>query len=115
VSGLEAGNSACLSAFRELFATAKLVRLAGGDVLFRAGAADHGCYRLEDGLLKVAMVSGIGAERILAILGRGDIVGELAQPGRLRRLPRKTSRGLQIAGQAACSTPARNRHGSGNG
>jgi CRP/FNR family transcriptional regulator, cyclic AMP receptor protein len=62
----------------ELFATAKRMRLAAGDVLFRAGAADDGCYRVEDGLLKVTMVSGSGAERILAFLGRGDIVGELA-------------------------------------
>jgi CRP-like cAMP-binding protein len=61
-----------------LFATAKLVRLGGGDVLFRAGAGDDGCYRVEDGLLKVTMVSGTGAERILAFLGQGDIVGELS-------------------------------------
>ena len=62
----------------ELFARAKLVRLAAGDILFRAGAAADGCYRVEDGLLKVTMVSGSGAERILAFLGRDDIVGELS-------------------------------------
>jgi CRP-like cAMP-binding protein len=62
----------------ELFGTAKLVRLKGGDVLFRAGAGDDGCYRIEGGLLKVTMVSGAGAERILAFLGQGDIVGELS-------------------------------------
>ena len=62
----------------ELFASAKLVRLAAGDILFRAGALDDGCYRVEDGLLKVTMVSGSGAERILAFLGRGAIVGELS-------------------------------------
>jgi CRP/FNR family transcriptional regulator, cyclic AMP receptor protein len=62
----------------ELFAGAKLVRFSAGDVLFRAGAAADGCYRIDDGLLKVTMVSGSGAERILAFLGRGDIVGELS-------------------------------------
>jgi CRP/FNR family transcriptional regulator, cyclic AMP receptor protein len=62
----------------ELFASAKLVRLAAGDILFRAGASADGCYRVEDGLLKVVMVSASGAERILAFLGRGDIVGELS-------------------------------------
>jgi CRP/FNR family transcriptional regulator, cyclic AMP receptor protein len=62
----------------ELFASAKEVRLAAGDVLFRAGASAEGCYRVEDGLLKVTMVSGTGAERILAFLGGGDIVGELS-------------------------------------
>ena len=62
----------------ELFARAKPVRLGAGETLFRAGASDDGCYRIEDGLLKVTMVSGSGAERILAFLGRGAIVGELS-------------------------------------
>ena len=63
---------------RELFARAELVRLPAGRVLFRAGDPGNGCYRVEDGLLKVTMVSNSGAERILAFLGRGAIVGELA-------------------------------------
>ena len=62
----------------KLFANTKPVRLAAGEILFRAGASDGGCYRVEDGLLKVAIVSGSGAERILAFLGRGAIVGELS-------------------------------------
>jgi hypothetical protein len=53
----------------KLFANANRVRLAAGDILFRAGAAADGCYRVEDGLLKVSMVSGSGAERILSRLG----------------------------------------------
>jgi CRP-like cAMP-binding protein len=62
----------------KLFANTKLVRLAAGKILFRAGASDDGCYRVEDGLLKVTIVSGHGAERILAFLGHGAIVGELS-------------------------------------
>jgi CRP/FNR family transcriptional regulator, cyclic AMP receptor protein len=62
----------------KLFVNANQVRLAASKILFRAGAAADGCYRVEDGLLKVTMVSGSGAERILAFLGRGDIVGELS-------------------------------------
>ena len=62
----------------KLFANAKLVRLAAGEILFRAGASDDGCYRVEDGLLKVTIVSGAGAERILTFLGQGAIVGELS-------------------------------------
>ena len=62
----------------KLFANAKRVRLAAGKILFRAGASGDGCYRVEDGLLKVTMVSSFGAERILAFLGGGDIVGELS-------------------------------------
>jgi hypothetical protein len=33
-----------------------------------------GCYRVDDGLLKVAMVTRAGKERVLAFLGRGAIV-----------------------------------------
>ena len=62
----------------KLFANTKLVRLSSGEILFRAGASDDGCYRVEDGLLKVTIVSGAGAERILAFLGQGAIVGELS-------------------------------------
>jgi len=62
----------------ELFAAAELVRLAAGRVLFRAGDSCDGCYRVEDGLLKVTIVSSSGAERILAFLGPGAVVGELS-------------------------------------
>jgi CRP-like cAMP-binding protein len=62
----------------KLFDSEKLVRLAAGKILFRAGASGDGCYRVEDGLLKVTMVSSSGVERILAFLGRGSIVGELS-------------------------------------
>jgi len=41
----------------ELFASAKLVRLAAGNTLFLAGDSGDDCYRIEDGLLKVTMVS----------------------------------------------------------
>jgi CRP-like cAMP-binding protein len=68
-----------------LFAGAKPVRLAADKVLFLAGDPGDGCYRIEDGLLKVTMVSRSGAERILAFLGPGAIVGELSMiDGRTR-------------------------------
>jgi CRP/FNR family transcriptional regulator, cyclic AMP receptor protein len=63
---------------RELFADTEQVQLPAGRMLFRAGDPGDGCYRVEDGLLKVTTVSRAGAERILAFLGRGDIVGELS-------------------------------------
>jgi len=62
----------------ELFKSAKAVRLRSDEVLFLAGDAGDGCYRVEDGLLKVTMVSRSGSERILAFLGPGHIVGELS-------------------------------------
>ena len=61
-----------------LFANAKLVHLAANEVLFVAEDTGDGCYRIEKGLLKVSMVSGSGAERIIAIFGTGAIVGELS-------------------------------------
>jgi CRP-like cAMP-binding protein len=61
-----------------LFGGARSVTLAADQTLFLAGDAGNGCYRVEKGLLKVAMVSRSGTERILAILGPGAIVGELA-------------------------------------
>jgi CRP/FNR family cyclic AMP-dependent transcriptional regulator len=51
--------------------------LKAGEPLFLAGDAGDGCYRLERGLLKVVITSARGEERILAILGPGEIAGEL--------------------------------------
>ena len=62
----------------DLFGSATLVRRAADEVLFVAGDAGNGCYRVEEGLVKVTMMSRAGVERILAILGPGAIVGELA-------------------------------------
>jgi CRP-like cAMP-binding protein len=69
----------------DLFTGAKPVRLAADEVLFLSGDPGDGCYRIDDGLLKVAMVSRSGTERILAFLGPGAIVGELSMiDGRTR-------------------------------
>jgi CRP/FNR family transcriptional regulator, cyclic AMP receptor protein len=72
----------------DLFTSATPVKLDGDEVLFLAGDAGDGCYRVEDGLLKVTMVSRAGGERILAFLGPGAIVGELSM---LDGLPRSAS------------------------
>jgi CRP-like cAMP-binding protein len=71
-----------------LFAAAPRVRLKPGKVLFRAGDAGNGCYRVEQGLLKVMIVSRSGSERILTFLGPGAIVGELSM---IDGLPRSAS------------------------
>ena len=55
----------------DLFASATPVRRAADEVLFVAGDAGNGCYRVEDGLIKVTMMSRAGVERILAFLGPG--------------------------------------------
>jgi CRP-like cAMP-binding protein len=74
--GLLSGLPEHLSA--NLFASAKPMRLAADEVLFLAGDPGEGCYRIDEGLLKVMMVSRSGTERILAFLGAGAIVGELS-------------------------------------
>jgi CRP/FNR family cyclic AMP-dependent transcriptional regulator len=61
-----------------LFGQARIVELAPGQSLFLAGDPGDGCYRVDEGLLKVSVISTAGSERILAILGSGTLVGELA-------------------------------------
>jgi len=53
------------------------VELPVDGVLFRQGAAVDGCYLLESGALKVSIDDHTGREAWLAILGAGDMVGEL--------------------------------------
>jgi CRP/FNR family transcriptional regulator, cyclic AMP receptor protein len=62
----------------DLFAGAKPVRLKADEVLFLASDPGDGCYRIDEGLLKVSMMSRWGTERILAFMGPGSIVGELS-------------------------------------
>jgi CRP/FNR family transcriptional regulator, cyclic AMP receptor protein len=73
---------------RDLFNGATPVRLRVDQVLFHAGDAGDGCYRVVDGLLKVTMLSPSGSERILAFLGSGAVVGELSM---IDGLPRSAS------------------------
>jgi CRP/FNR family cyclic AMP-dependent transcriptional regulator len=61
-----------------LFAAARPRHLKADQTLFTAGDPGDGCYRIETGLLKVTVMSASGRERILAILGPGALVGELA-------------------------------------
>jgi CRP-like cAMP-binding protein len=61
-----------------LFAGAATRHLEADEALFVIGEPGDGCYRLEQGLLKVVVTSPRGEERILAMLGPGAIVGELA-------------------------------------
>ena len=97
----------------ELFAGGEVVRLPAGQVLFRAGDSADGCYRVEDGLLKVTMVSNAGTERILAFHGPGAIVGGLAI---IDGLPRTTSAvavrdsGLSFLSRAAFEAFAEKHH-----
>jgi CRP/FNR family cyclic AMP-dependent transcriptional regulator len=72
----------------ELFDLARVHQLKAGGVLFAAGDAGDGCYCLDKGLLKVMVTWTTGEERIVAILGPGAVVGELAM---IDRMPRSAS------------------------
>lgn len=71
-----------------LFANAPQQTLKADEALFAAGDAGDGCYRLEEGLLKVEVVSPRGEARIIALLSPGAIVGELSL---IDGLPRSAS------------------------
>src|SRR5262249_38716083 len=73
---------------RDLFKNTTPVRLGVNQILFHAGDAGDGCYRVDNGLLKVTMLSPSGSERILAFLGSGAVVGELSM---IDGLPRSAS------------------------
>jgi len=72
----------------DLFSVATPVRLTAGKTLFLAGDVGNGCYRVEEGLLKVTMESRSGSEQILTFLGPGAIVGKLSM---IDGLPRSAS------------------------
>ena len=64
--------------FTGLFAKGRTISLAADQMLFLAGDVGDGCYRVDEGLLKVSVVAPTGGERILAILGPRAVVGELS-------------------------------------
>ena len=63
---------------RSLRSNARHVALKSGEILFNKGDEGDGCYWVDRGILKVTVMSPEGEERILALLGPGAIVGELA-------------------------------------
>ena len=62
----------------ELFEDAVAHKLRDCEVLFRAGDAGDGCYRILTGLVKVVVTSQRGEERIISLLGPDAVVGELS-------------------------------------
>jgi CRP-like cAMP-binding protein len=82
-----------------VLANAKPQLLAEREVLFEAGDVADGCYRLEQGLLKVSIASPQGDERILTIVCienpiRVDDVTE--SPNRLKIVPGKQTRAFIV-------------------
>lgn len=61
-----------------LASLARRRRYPRGETVFREGDPCTGLYVVEDGRVKVRVTSPEGKERILALLGPGDVLGELA-------------------------------------
>lgn len=72
----------------KLFESARRGHAPARHVLFSAGDPGDGIYRIDSGLIKIVVQSPDGAERVLAVLGRGAIIGELAM---IDGLPRSGS------------------------
>jgi CRP/FNR family transcriptional regulator, cyclic AMP receptor protein len=72
----------------KLLAGKRTLKLREDETLFERGDAGDGCYWLRRGVLAVRVASENGEQRILAILGPGAIVGELAM---IDGLPRSAS------------------------
>ncbi len=64
--------------WRAFFKATVPVELRAKEILFHAGDEGDGCYLIRDGAVKAAVVSVDGQERLLAILGEGAMIGELA-------------------------------------
>jgi len=61
-----------------LFGKGRATSPTADQMLFLSGDVGDGCYRIDEGLLKVSVVAPSGGERILAMLGPGGMVGELS-------------------------------------
>jgi CRP/FNR family cyclic AMP-dependent transcriptional regulator len=63
---------------RAFVVASKPVQLRTREVLFHAGDQGDGCYLVRSGVVKASVIARDGQERLLAILGPGSLIGELA-------------------------------------
>lgn len=72
-----------------LVAGSRVTRVAAGRVIFRKGdAPDSRCYLILKGAVKVSLPGNDAQETLLAVLGKGDMFGEMAL---LDQLPRSAT------------------------
>jgi len=76
------------TALDELARLSRFVDLNSGKTLFRQGDRSDGCYIIVKGILRISAISAQGEETLLAMLGSGDIVGEI---GLIDGLPRSAT------------------------
>lgn len=63
---------------RAFVSASRPVELRAREVLFHAGDIGDGCYIVRSGVVKAAVIARDGQERLLAVLGPGAFIGELA-------------------------------------
>jgi CRP-like cAMP-binding protein len=63
---------------RSFMSAARPVNIRTREVLFHAGDYGDGCYLVREGAVKACVVAKDGQERLLAVLGPGSLIGELA-------------------------------------
>lgn len=61
-----------------LRASTAVARLSKGEVLFREGEPGDRLYVVEEGKVKLGTTSGDGRETLLAVVGPGEMIGELS-------------------------------------
>jgi CRP-like cAMP-binding protein len=69
----------------------RVVRFAGNTVVFSQGAAANTVFYIQDGGVKLSVVSSAGKEAVVAILGPGDFFGEGCLAGQFVRMGTATT------------------------
>jgi CRP-like cAMP-binding protein len=69
----------------------RVTKLAPGTVVFAQGAAANAVFYLQDGAIKLSVLSAAGKEAVVAMLGPGDFFGEGCLAGQTRRMGSATA------------------------
>jgi CRP-like cAMP-binding protein len=70
---------------------ARRLRLATGAVVFAQGAAANSVFYLQDGVVKLSVLSSAGKEAVVGMLGPGDFFGEGCLAGQPTRMGTATA------------------------
>jgi len=71
--------------------TSRVVRFANGAVVFAQGATANSVFYVQDGGLKLSVLSSAGKEAVVAMLGPGDFCGEGCMAGQPLRMGTATA------------------------
>lgn len=66
--------------------TSKVIRIKKGDVVYAQGAAADSVFYLQSGSVQLSVVSAMGKEVVVGLLGPGDFFGEACLAGQPQRI-----------------------------